>query len=73
VNKYVKVRIRERIEGQPGFAKPHEFDVHINPDQVTLLNRGEENNDITFVRLSCGVTLCVIMKEDKLIKLLEKE
>ena len=71
MNKFIKVKIREKVEGQPGFAKPNEFEVRINPGQITLFNKGEDNGDITFVRLSCGITLCVMMKEEKFAKLMD--
>ena len=72
MSKFIEVKIRERVEGTPGFAKPHEFNVRINTDQITLFNKGEGSNDITFVRLSCGITVCVCMSEPKFAKLLEK-
>jgi hypothetical protein len=72
VNKFISVKIRERVEGTPGFIEAREFDVTINPDNITLFNSGEDPS-VTFVRLACGGTLCVCMPVKEFKKLLEKE
>jgi hypothetical protein len=61
MSRFIKVIMRDRVEGAPGFVGPQEIEVVINLDQVTLFNSGEEDEDITFVRLSCGATLCIVM------------
>lgn len=68
---FISIKIRERQDGVPGFVKAREFPVTINTDQVTLYNKGDEDPTITFVRLSCGVTLCVCLSEPKFTKLLK--
>ena len=72
MGKFIKVKIREREEGQPGFAKYKEMYININPAYVTLFNKGAENEDITFVRMACGITICVVMSKKKFAQLLEK-
>ncbi|MFA5023353.1 MAG: hypothetical protein WC523_00150 [Patescibacteria group bacterium] len=72
MSRFIQVTIRERIEGTPGFVEPKEFDITINTDQITLFNAGEDG-DVTFVRLSCGMTICVAMKEHKFAQLVRKE
>jgi len=67
VSKFIEVIVRERIEGAPGFIEPEEFKININIDQITIFNRGGEK-DSTFVRLSCGAALNVVMSYDKFCK-----
>lgn len=72
MSKFIEVTIRERQDGTPGFMKEREFKVKINPDEITLFNKGDSDPNVTFVRLACGITVCVIMAEDKFSKLMDK-
>ena len=71
MSNFIKVTIRERVEGNPGFFEAQEFEVNINPDNITLFNSGE-NPEVTFVRLACGGTLCVTMPVKEFEKLLQE-
>lgn len=64
MSKFIDLTIRERVEGAPGFMQSQEFSVTVNADQITLFNKGEDPG-VTFVRLSCGATLCVVMPLNK--------
>lgn len=64
MSNFIELIIRERIEGAPGFVQAQELPVTINADQITLFNKGEDPT-VTFVRLSCGATLCVVMPFNK--------
>lgn len=74
MTKFVEVTVRQAAEGQPGFIEDDEFYVKISPEQITLFNSGLDNKgeEVTFVRLSCGATLCVVCQYDKFEKLLAK-
>ena len=62
MSNFIKVKIRERAEGNPGFMDADEFEVTINLDNVTLFNGGEDQGkEVTFVRLACGAMLCLPM------------
>lgn len=69
MNNFVNVKIRERLEGAPGFMEFQEIEVTINADKITLFNKGEDPR-ITFVRLECGATLCVAMPYKEFTKLI---
>lgn len=71
---FIKVKVRQASEGQPGFVAGDEFDVKIAPSHVTLFNPGVDasGKNITFVRLSCGATLCVVKPFNEFDKLLSK-
>ena len=71
MSKFLKLTILERQEGMPGFVEMKQVQVNINPDQVTLYNPGEEKPNLTFVRLSCGITVCANISADKFAELLE--
>lgn len=70
MSRFATIKIRERTEGEPGFIEAHEFEVTINLDQVSLFNVGEDPK-VTFVRLTCGATLCVLMPVKKFQQLIE--
>jgi len=70
VSNFINVVVRERVEGAPGLVEEEEFNIHINTDQITLFNKGEDKK-VTFVRLVCGVTLCVLVPHDKFVKKLQ--
>ncbi len=67
---FINVVVRERVEGAPGIVEEEEFHININTDKISLFNKGE-NKKITFVRMACGVTLCVLMSHDKFVKKLQ--
>ena len=67
---FINVIVRERVEGAPGLVEEVEFNIHINTDQITLFNKGEDK-EVTFVRLVCGVTLCVLVPYNKFVKKLQ--
>ena len=71
MGQFIDIAIRERLDGAPGFLEAQEFNVSINKDHITLYNKGEEDG-ITFVRLTCGATLCVLMPVSKFVQLLNK-
>ena len=60
MGKFIDLVIRERIEGAPGFMQALDLPVTINTEQITLFNKGEDP-ELTFVRMACGATLCVVM------------
>jgi hypothetical protein len=70
MSKFIDVKVRERNDGEPGFMEQQEFVVTINKEQITLFNAGEDPT-VTFVRLSCGATLCVVSPREKFVKLLK--
>ena len=70
MSRFATIKIRERTEGEPGFVEAHEFEITINLDQIKLFNTGEDPK-ITFVRLSCGATLCVCMSLKKFNQMIE--
>lgn len=71
MSKFIDVLIRERVEGTPGFVEALDLPVTINTDQITLFNIGEDP-EITFVRLTCGATLCVVMPFEKFVGKIRK-
>jgi hypothetical protein len=70
MSRFATIKIRERTEGEPGFVEAHEFEVTINIDQITLFNTGEDLA-ITFIRMSCGATLCALMPIKKFKQIIE--
>lgn len=70
---FIKVKVKQQVEGKPGFVEEEIIEVQINTENITLFNQGEEDPSVTFVRLTCGATLCVDMKYDKFISLLNKK
>lgn len=68
---FMKVTIRQQSEGTPGFVEADDFEIQINAKQITLFNRSEEDDDITFVRLACGATICVVMTYNAFVKKLQ--
>lgn len=66
MSKFINVVVRERMEGTPGFVEEQEFDIYINPDNITLFNQGEDP-DVVFVRMVCGATLCVVMTQKEFV------
>ena len=69
---FIKLTIRQSTEGNPGFMEPELISVQINTDHITLFNDGDDGSGVTFVRLSCGATLCVDMPYVKFIETLNK-
>ena len=69
---FMKVKVRQETEGKPGFMAEELFDVNINVDQITLFNKSEDDNNITFVRLNCGATLILAMKYAEFVTRLKK-
>ena len=67
MGKFIPVVVRERVEGAPGIVEEQEFEIVINLEQMTLFNKGEDPK-VTFVRLVCGATLCVLIPYEKFIK-----
>lgn len=67
MSKFIDLTIRERIEGAPGFMQALDLPVTINTEQITLFNKGEDP-ELTFVRMSCGATLCVVMPVHELME-----
>jgi|GEM_PF-6785342 len=63
---FMKVDIRQQVEGNPGFIK-ETMEVQINTQTITLFNSGEAKDE-TFVRLTCGTTLCVAMPYSSFVK-----
>ena len=59
---FLKVMIKQQSEGKPGFIDEDEFEVQIGADKITLFNKSDEEPGVVFVRLTCGATLCVVMK-----------
>ena len=68
---FLKVNVRQQSEGKPGFMEDEEFEVQIGADKVTLFNKSEDDDSITFVRLTCGATLCVSLPYPDFIKKLQ--
>lgn len=66
---FMKVNVRQEVDGKPGFAAD-EFEVQIQTEQITVFNRGyeEKEQDIVFVRLSCGATICVVSAYNDFVK-----
>jgi len=71
MSNFINLVVREKVEGTPGVIDDEEFNIHINANQVTLFNKGEDPK-VTFVRLVCGATLCVLMPHDKFVKKLKE-
>ena len=69
---FLKVSVKQQNDGQPGFIEEEEFEIQVNTDQITLFNRSDDSKDITFIRLSCGATLCVSMSYPKFVVALQK-
>ena len=65
---FLKVKIRQQTDGTPGFVVEDDFEVQIGADKITLFNQSEDDHGMVFVRLTCGATLCVVMKYDTFIK-----
>lgn len=63
--------MRQAVEGNPGFMEEEEFDIQINTDKITLFNKSEEDDSVTFVRLVCGVTLCLVIPYNEFVKKLQ--
>jgi len=59
---FLKVKMRQQSEGKPGFIEEEDFEVQIGADKITLFNKSEDDPNIVLVRLSCGATICVVMK-----------
>ena len=72
MSKFMPVVVRERVEGAPGVVEEQEFEIYINKDQITLFNVGEDPK-VTFVRLVCGATLCVLIPYNKFTKMIVDE
>jgi hypothetical protein len=71
VSNLLPVTVVERAEGSPGIVESDTFDILINLDEVTLVNQGEDP-DVTFLRLTCGASLCAMVPyEDFIDKMLE--
>lgn len=70
MSKFIEVFIREHVEGTPGFMDKRDFLVNINVDHVTLFNKGEDS-EVTFVRLACGATICVVASPEEFAQLIE--
>lgn len=68
---FLKVNVKQQSDGKPGFMEDEEFEIQINVEKITLFNKSEEDDDITFVRLACGATLCVITPYNAFVKKLQ--
>lgn len=68
---FLKVTVRQQSEGKPGFMDDEEFEIQISVNNITLFNKSEDDDGITFVRLSCGATLCVSTPYAEFVKKLQ--
>ncbi len=68
---FLKVIVKQQSDGKPGFMEDEEFEIQINVEKITLFNKSEDDDDVTFVRLACGATLCVATPYNKFVKKLQ--
>ena len=71
MSKFIPVTIIEKADGLPGIVEPEEFNILINVNEITMINRGEEEG-MCFIRTSCGASLCVITPFGEFIDMLRK-
>lgn len=59
---FISVVVRQAVDGAPGFIEDDEFEVSVAVDKISLFNQGvdDRGDDVTFVRMICGATLCVV-------------
>lgn len=70
--KFIKLNIIQHEDGTPGFIEDNMREVHVNANNITLFNKSDSDENITFVRLSCGATLAVFIKHSEFVKALSK-
>jgi hypothetical protein len=70
--KFIKLNILQHEDGTPGFIEDSMREVHVNVDNITLFNKSDSDENIIFVRLSCGGTLAVVAKHSEFVKVLNK-
>ena len=58
---FMKVRIKQHVEGNPGFVEPEIIEIQVAVNQITLFNRGfvGEDEEVVLARLSCGTLLVI--------------
>lgn len=66
MSNFIEVPIKERAEGTPGIIPEEEFIIHLNTNQITVITPTEDPKE-TYVRLSCGATVCISMSYEMLI------
>lgn len=69
--KFLKVKVRQREEGTPGFVEAEDLEVTINLDSVTIFNQSLDDKNTTFVRLNCGAMLEVVIPYSKFSKMID--
>ena len=72
MSNFIDVTILERMDGTPGLVAEEEFNIHMNLDNITLYNKSPEMPGVTFVRLTCGASLCVLLEFKEFIKILKE-
>lgn len=68
---FLKVMVKQQSDGTPGFVEDEEFEIQVNIEKITLFNKSEDDDDVTFVRLACGATLCVATPYGAFVKKLQ--
>ena len=72
--RFINVLVRQAVESAPGFVDEEEFVVNIAVDKISVFNQGEDDdgNEVVFVRLVDGSSLCVVCDLKEFVTLLER-
>lgn len=69
---FLKVTIKEKIDGTPGLVEDHLFELALNLDEVCMIYRTPDP-EMTVVTMKGGVSMFVLYDYDKFIEFIEKQ